>query len=63
MTNVYKENYDLKKENESMREDFSKIMTVIYCIGGPLNDNVNRYSKKQLKPFWEIALIAEGWKP
>ena len=60
--NVYKEVYELKKKVKEMQDDFSFILTKIYCIGGPLNDNVLGYTNKQLKPFSDIAEIARHWE-
>ena len=57
-TNVYKENYELKKEIEAMRDAFSDIAKSIVCIGGPLNDNSLKYTPKQLRIFREIRSIA-----
>ena len=61
-TNVYKENYDLKNEIKEMKESFSSIASMIVCIGGPLNDNVHRYNKKQLVIFREIFAIVRQYE-
>ena len=34
-----------------------KLHMVIFCIGGPLNDNKYRYTKEQLWPFAQIVDI------
>ena len=62
MSDVYKENYEMRKKIEAMTEDFSEILSHIYCIGGPLNDNAFGYNKKQLTPFSKIALICKQWE-
>ena len=59
---VYKENYVLKKRIEEMESDFSDITTIIYCVGGPLNDNAYGYTVKQLGPFGRIAKIAGNYQ-
>ena len=59
---VYKENYELRKRVEEMESAFSDITTIIYCVGGPLNDNVNGYTAKQLIPFHRIACIARSYR-
>jgi len=59
---VYKENYELKKQVREMQDAFSDILGHIYCIGGPLNDNVRQYNKNQLKPFSYIATIAQMYE-
>ncbi|MEE9214851.1 MAG: hypothetical protein V3U54_08675 [Thermodesulfobacteriota bacterium] len=61
MANIYKENYEMRKEIQKMSKAFSDIESIIYCIGGPLNDNVLRYNKKQLKTFWEISFISSEY--
>ena len=60
--NIYKENYELKNEIKQMKENFSSISSMIVCIGGPLNDNVHRYNKKQLVIFSQILAIARQWE-
>jgi len=32
----------------------NNINNILYCIGGPLNDNVLGYTFEQLKPFFRI---------
>jgi len=59
---VYKENYEMRKKIEEMKSDFSSIVGIIVCIGGPLNDDVRGYSPKQLKPFSDILNIARYWE-
>lgn len=61
MNNIYKENYKLKEKSIEMISDFEKINRALFCVGGPLNDNVAKYSKKQLLPFWRIAEISKNW--
>lgn len=58
---VYKENYELKERIKQMEEDFNQIGLILWCIGGPLNDNINGYSEKQLGTFRRIGLIVEGY--
>jgi len=55
--NVYEENYKLKKQIEQYKKDLSNIHSILYCIGGPLNDNVLQYSKKQRVTFSQISKI------
>ena len=61
-SNVYKENYEAKKTIDQMKSDFEDILTIIYCIGGPLNDNVLNYTKEQMVTFFRIAEIAKCWR-
>jgi len=37
------------------KEGMNDIYNVLYCIGGPLNDNVRQYTKEQLIPFVQIT--------
>jgi hypothetical protein len=52
---LVKENLEFKESLEQIKKSASSIHSMIYCIGGPLNDNVYGYSKEQMKIFWEIA--------
>ena len=36
-------------------ESHDNIHRLLYCIGGPLNDNVLQYNNKQLKTFFRIS--------
>ncbi len=60
MSDIYKENYELKEQVANMKKDFTEIVSHIYCIGGPLNDNLYQYNNKQKKIFFHISSIAEG---
>jgi hypothetical protein len=43
------------KERVSQYDEAAKsIHNEIFCIGGPLNDNVQQYSKKQMLIFFRI---------
>lgn len=58
MSDVYKENYEMRKQIKKMREGFSEIVTRLVCIGGPFNDNCRKFTKAQLyelKPILDIA--------
>jgi len=48
---------ELKTKIEIADQCRKEIYGVLYCIGGPLNDNVDRYKMQQLKPFFKIAQI------
>jgi len=37
----------------------NQIQGIIYCIGGPLNDNKRGYTKTQLVPFAQIANLLD----
>lgn len=58
---VYKENYELKKKIEQIEEDLRLIHRYIYCIGGPLNDNVLLYTDKQKVIFSKIVSIVNQY--
>ena len=62
MSNIYQEYYDLQKKYEECQEAIQGALNQIYCIGGPLNDNMNQYSKEQLMPFVHIASILKSVK-
>lgn len=46
---------------KEMKEAFRNIDSMLYSIGGPLNDNVHRYNKNQLKIFFRIKDEIEGF--
>ncbi len=46
---------ELKIRVEDYQDMSNSIHNLIYCIGGPLNDNKLQYSKKQLSTFLAIA--------
>ena len=45
---------DLKEKVFRLSKSVEKIRVIIYCIGGPLNDNALGYSRKQLSTFYRI---------
>lgn len=49
----------LKEKVEDYEKRFSNIRMNLYCVGGPLNDNVHQYTELQLIPFNRIAYEAE----
>lgn len=61
MSDVYKENYDLRKRIAAMTCAFGDIYLALTCIGGPFNDNAHGYTKKQLKELRPILAIAESF--
>ncbi len=62
MSDVYKENYDLKKQVEAMKQGFCDIANEITRIGGPLNDNTLWYTTKQLQIFQRILAKTGDWE-
>ena len=52
--------FELQKENADKEEILDKIHLMLVCIGGPLNDNYHKYSKEQLKVFFDIARLIEA---
>lgn len=45
----------LRAEVEELRNRQKEIHNLLYCIGGPLNDNVLGYTKQQLRVLFRIA--------
>lgn len=60
VSDIYKENYEMRERIKDMRKCFSEIDSIIYCIGGPLNDNCLQFTKKQMGVFREIADICRA---
>lgn len=58
---IYKENYELKNEVAAMKKDFASIGAMIVCMGGPLNDNILKYDKKQRAIFSDILAIVRQY--
>jgi hypothetical protein len=46
---------ELKSIVSDLNSRIKKACTLIYCIGGPLNDNKLKYSNEQLKIFQQIV--------
>ena len=46
---------ELKDSQADLRERMRQIHLIIYCIGGPLNDNKLKYTNSQLVTFAQIA--------
>jgi len=47
----------MKEQIKAYKESEDDIYNIIYCIGGPLNDNIDGYTMKQLGNFAKIAQI------
>lgn len=45
---------DLEQQAESFASARHSLLGILYCIGGPLNDNKLGYTKEQLTTFWRI---------
>jgi len=59
MSDVYKDNYDLREEVKILRAAFSEIRLRLVCVGGPFNDNSNGFNKEQLKELRPILNLSE----
>lgn len=44
-----------KKELIAWRKSGENIRTIIYCVGGPLNDNKLNYTREQMGDFQKIV--------
>ena len=44
----------LKQKRQKCIDVLWDIQGVLVCVGGPLNDNLMKYTKEQLKPFLYI---------
>lgn len=59
---ITKQQLELEEQRELLSQyklGYSNIYGIIFCIGGPLNDNKLMYSHKQLSTFSEIATIVK----
>jgi hypothetical protein len=50
-----KQIYVLEKFCKQYLENVRTVNKMIYCIGGPLNDNKLQYNKEQLQLFFRIV--------
>ena len=50
----------LEQAVKTYKQRSDDIYNVLYCIGGPLNDNIDGYTRKQLKNFFQISKVIEG---
>lgn len=55
ITRQAKQLEELRDEVADLKERVRKARMHIYCIGGPLNDNVLGYSRAQMSTFARIA--------
>jgi hypothetical protein len=49
---------ELEKVNDEYKKALKDINGLIYCCGGPLNDNYYKYNKEQLGIFVKIANLS-----
>ena len=54
IANLTREIAELKEINKDYKDVLGYIKSRLISIGAPLNDNVLKYNKKQLKLFWDI---------
>jgi len=46
---------ELRDDVDELRERVRRAKSIIYCIGGPLNDNKLGYTKQQMVTFVRLA--------
>jgi hypothetical protein len=54
-----KENLELKEKVKDFKLRAKKVHSILYCCGGPLNDNVQKFTVHQLRTFWYIKEAIE----
>jgi hypothetical protein len=52
----------LKDIKNSYEKALNEINGLLYCCGGPLNDNFDKYTKEQLEIFFKIANLIRNYK-
>lgn len=50
---------NLKEKLYLLEQDRQRVRDLLFCIGGPLNDNLLGFTTAQLKPFWQISQLTE----
>lgn len=53
------DNFNMKHKLKELKESASKITGTLFRIGGPFNDNVDKFSKEQLTTLKPIVEEAE----
>ena len=48
---------DLKDCLNILEENIAGVSTLLFSVGGPLNDSLQKYTFEQRKPFHQIARI------
>ena len=51
---------ELEEENREYLDANAEIYNIIFCIGGPLNDNKLGYTASQMVPFDKIAQLVSS---
>jgi len=54
---------ELKEQVANYQAALKDIKMILVCIGGPLNDNVLGYSRKQLTTFYNIEEVLDLVNP
>jgi len=49
---------ELEQKKDGYQKSLIEINGLMYCCGGPLNDNYHGYNKDQLKLFFRIANLS-----
>lgn len=44
----------LTEESKQHTDACDEVRGILFCIGGPLNDNKLGYTKEQMQDFWRI---------
>jgi hypothetical protein len=52
----------LKDIKNNYEKALNEINGLLYCCGGPLNDNFDKYTKEQLEIFFKIANLIRNYK-
>ncbi len=60
MSNIHEDYYNLQNKYKEVQDAIGDCLSHIYCIGGPLNDNVKGYTTNQLVDFFKIAHILKS---
>jgi len=57
---IYKEYYELRKKNKRLQSVIRDVNRWLYCMGGPLNDNILNFNKEQVKYCFQLRDIIMG---
>ena len=59
---LIKENFELRSILQDAKNDISTCYNSLICIGGPFNDNLNKFTKEQLCELLPILETLEAVK-
>jgi len=60
ITKLLRQNLQYESILRCIYEDASEIHSILYCIGGGLNDNIKNYTSNQQKDLFRFAHLSQN---